>query len=153
MGINLVRFHHMDNGWTNDEGTIFLRSSGGTRTLDPVALDRLHFFLDEMKKHAVYANINLHVSRTFTENDGVLGADSLWQFGKGVTYFDPQLIDLQKEFAQQLLTSTSPYSGLSMTNDPVIAMVEITNENTLYGDVERRPTETLPRGWKPDAPS
>ena len=133
MGINLVRFHHMDNGWTDDEGTIFLRSSGGTRNLDPIALDRLHFFLDEMKRNAVYANINLHVSRTFTENDGVLDADSIWQFGKGVTYFDPQLIDLQKEFAQQLLTSISPYSGLAIADDPVIAMVEITNENTLYG--------------------
>ncbi|NND09522.1 MAG: T9SS type A sorting domain-containing protein [Saprospiraceae bacterium] len=133
MGINLVRFHHMDNGWTGEEGTIFLRSSGGTRSLDPVALDRFHFLLEEMKKNAVYANINLHVSRTFTESDGVAGADSIWQFAKGITYFDPQLIDLQKEFAQQLLSSKSPYSDLTMVEDPVMAIVEITNENTLYG--------------------
>ncbi len=133
MGINLVRFHHMDNGWTGEEGTIFLRSSGGTRQLDPVALDRLHFLLFEMKKNGTYANINLHVSRTFTENDGVENADSIWNFAMGVTYFDPYLIELQKEFAQQLLTATNPYTGLTMANDPVIGMVEISNENTLYG--------------------
>ncbi len=133
MGINLVRFHHMDNGWSGNEGTIFIRGTGNTRELDPQALDRLFFLLSEMKKNAVYANINLHVSRTFLEGDGVENADSIWNFAKGVTYFDPQLILLQKEFAQNLLTAENPYTGLTLAEDPVIAMVEITNENTLYG--------------------
>ena len=133
MGINLVRFHHMDNGWSGNDGTIFLRNSGNTRSLDPVALDRLMYFLSQMKRNAIYANINLHVSRTFLEGDGVEDADSIWQFAKGITYFDPQLIDLQKEFAHQLLTADNPYTGLALYQDPVIAMVEITNENTLYG--------------------
>ena len=133
MGINLVRFHHMDNGWTDNEGTIFMRSADNTRDLDPVALDRLFFLLAEMKKNNVYANINLHVSRVFKDGDGVEDADSIWHFAKGVTYFDPHLIFLQKEFAQKLLTTDNPYTGLSLAEDPVIAMVEITNENTLYG--------------------
>ena len=133
MGINLVRFHHMDNGWSNNDGTIFLRGTGNTRQLDPIALDRLLYLLAQMKKNAVYANINLHVSRTFLEGDGVLNADSIWQFGKGITYFDPHLIELQKEFASQLLSAENPYTGLTLANDPVIAMVEISNENTLYG--------------------
>ncbi len=133
MGINLVRFHHMDNGWSNDDGTLFIRSTGNTRDLNPTTLDRLFFLLSEMKKNNIYANINLHVSRTFLEGDGVENADSLWQFAKGVTYFDPQLISLQKEFARKLLTAENPYTGLALNEDPVIAMVEITNENTLYG--------------------
>ncbi|MBK8501834.1 MAG: carbohydrate binding domain-containing protein [Saprospiraceae bacterium] len=146
MGINLVRFHHMDNGWSSNEGTIFVRGSGNTRTLDPVALDRLFFLLSEMKKNAVYANINLHVSRTFLEGDGVENADSIWEFGKGVTYFEPHLISLQKEFAQNLLSAENPYTGLALFEDPVIATVEITNENTLYGMWKGDQLKTYPEG-------
>lgn len=133
MGINLVRFHHMDNPWTNNEGTIFDRNLNNTRSLNTVTLDRLHFFLHHLKRNGIYANINLHVSRTFKEGDGVSGANSIPEFGKTVTMFDPQLIELQKEYASQLLTSVNPYTGLSLVNDPVMGMVEITNENTIYG--------------------
>ncbi len=133
MGINLVRFHHMDNPWADQDGTIFDRSTGGTRVLHPTTLDRLHYFLAALKKNNIYANINLHVSRTFTERDGVEGADQIQDFGKAVTYYDPQLIELQKEYATQLLTSINPYTNLKLADDPVIGLVEITNENTLYG--------------------
>ena len=38
MGVNLVRFHHIDNGWWyGDAGTLFERSKG-TRILNPVTL-------------------------------------------------------------------------------------------------------------------
>ena len=133
MGINLVRFHHMDNPWTGNEGTIFDRNLNNTRSLDPVTLDRLHYFLAQLKRNNIYVNMNLHVSRTFKEGDGVLHADSIVDFGKAVTYFDDHLVDLQKEYAEQLLTSVNPYTGLAMVDDPVLGMVEIANENTLYG--------------------
>lgn len=132
MGINLVRFHHMDNPWTDKDGSIFMQN-GSTTTLNTESLDKLHYFLSKLKEEGVYANINLHVSRTFTEQDGVLYADSITDFAKGVTFFDGKLIELQKQYAKQLLTSTNPYTGISIANDPVVAMIEITNENTLYG--------------------
>lgn len=133
MGINLVRFHHMDNPWSGNEGTIFDRNLNTTRQLDPLTLDRLHYFLAQLKRNNIYVNMNLHVSRTFLEGDGVAQADSITDFGKGVTYFDGHLVNLQKEFAAQLLGSVNPYTGLAMVDDPVLGMVEITNENTLYG--------------------
>nr|MBX2871693.1 carbohydrate binding domain-containing protein [Saprospiraceae bacterium] len=61
------------------------------------------------------------------------GASGIIDFGKAVTYYDPQLIELQKEFAGQLLGSENPYTGLRVADDPVVGMVEITNENTIYG--------------------
>lgn len=132
MGINLVRFHHMDNPWSSSNASIF-NQNGSTTVLNRTSLDRLHYLLSKMKGEGVYANINLHVSRTFTESDGVVYADSILDFGKGVTMFDRQLIELQKQYATQLLTSTNPYTNLTLVDDPVVAMVEITNENTLYG--------------------
>ena len=52
LGFNMVRFHHMDNRhiW-NQEQT----------ALDPEQLDRLHWFLFQLKERGIYANINLHV--------------------------------------------------------------------------------------------
>jgi len=129
MGFNLVRFHHIDNGWS--QGSLFVQG-GTTRRLNPVTLDRLERFIFELKKNGVYADMNLNVSRIFNAADGVAGADSIPNYGKGVTLFDPQLITLQKEYAGQLLTHVSPYTGLALAADPVLAMVEIVNENSLY---------------------
>ncbi len=134
MGINLVRFHHMDNPWGDNNSSIFIQNQGAsTRSLNPVTLDRLHFFLNELKQNGIYANLNLNVSRTFRTTDGVQYADSILDFGKAVTLFDRQLIGLQKEYARQLLTTINPYTGLAPINDPVVGLVEIANENTLYG--------------------
>ncbi len=161
MGINLVRFHHMDNPWNWDDGSIFNQNFPSTRILNPLMLDRLHYFLARMKANGVYANLNLHVSRTFKTGDGVMGADSIADLGKAVTMFDERLIFLQKEYATQLLTSVNSYTGLAPADDPVVAMVEITNENTLYGywkgdllkhfshggNLMQRHCDTLDREW------
>jgi hypothetical protein len=131
MGINLLRFHHMDNPWAGNDNSLVTQQS--TRSLNPVTLDRFDFFISEMKRNGIYANINLHVSRTFRIADGVAGADSLGEFVKGVTLFDPQLIDLQREYARQLLTHVNPYTQKTLAEDPTVAMVEMINENSLYG--------------------
>ena len=57
-----------------------------------------------------------------------------WQalgIGKGATFFHPHLIELQHEYARQLLTHRNPHTGLEYRHDPAIAVVEIVNENSL----------------------
>jgi len=129
MGINVVRFHHLDNPWSRES---LFEWGQDTRHLNPETLDRMELLISELKQQGIYINMNLNVSRTFNSADGVVDADSLADFGKGVTLFDPQLIDLQKEYASQLLTHENPYTGLALVDDPVMAMVEIANENSLY---------------------
>ncbi|MBN2601873.1 MAG: T9SS type A sorting domain-containing protein [Candidatus Marinimicrobia bacterium] len=129
MGINLVRFHHMDNPWSNQS---LFEWGQDTRHLNPLTLDRFEYLIQALKSNGIYANINLHCSRTVTVSDGIVDADSLLDFGKGVNLFDPDLITLQKEYARQLLTHVNPYTGLALVHDPVMAMVEIVNENSLY---------------------
>jgi hypothetical protein len=130
MGYNLVRMHHLDNSWTTT-GSLFGGMSG-TRQINSTNLARLERFLAELKANGIYANINLNVGRTFSKVDGVPDADSLEDMAKGYTYFDPILIALQKEYARQLLKHINPYTGLPLVADPLMAMVEITNENSLY---------------------
>jgi len=132
MGVNLVRFTNMDYRWSDGNNSIFYENPTTTQVLNFFTLDKLHYFVSHLKQQGIYSNINLNVDRVFLEGDGVLNADSIQDNGKAVTIFDRQLIALQKQYAQQLLTPVSLYTGLSLANDPAVAMVEITNENSLY---------------------
>ena len=58
-GINCVRFHHMD--MFSAPSGIFAKDG---KTLDPDRLDRLDYFIAKLKEHGIYADLNLHVSRT-----------------------------------------------------------------------------------------
>ena len=132
MGINLLRFHHLDNSWAGDDGSLFMVGQS-TRLINAVSRDKMEYLIYQFKLHGIYTNMNLNVGRTFNSLDGVPDADSLLEFAKGPTIFDPQLIALQKEYASQLLNHINPYTGLKLALDPALAMVEIINENTLYG--------------------
>ena len=125
LGINRVRFHHMDATW----GQIFAEGNT-TRTLAPDALDRLGYFVAALKKRGIYSNINLNVGREYRPGDGVKDHDTLG-YGKGPTFYDPRLIELQKEYARQLLTRTNPHTGLTFAEDPAVCTVEVLNENSL----------------------
>lgn len=129
MGINLIRFHHIDNPWS--KGSLF-EGITGTRSFNPVLLDRLDYLIYQLKQNGIYVDMNLNVSRTFENSDGVYAADSLQDFGKGLTLFNRHMINLEKEYAAQLLGHVNPYTGLKLAEDPVLAMVEIVNENSLF---------------------
>ena len=62
IGFNLVRFHHMDNPWSNES---LFEYGSDTRHLNQVTLDKFEKLISELKKNGVYADVNLHVSRTF----------------------------------------------------------------------------------------
>lgn len=126
-GINSVRVHHLD--WRAPRGIID-SSHADSRHLDPEKLDRLDFLVAELKKRGIYTNLNLNVARAFQEADGVREADQLG-FAKGLTYFDERMIELQQEFARQLLAHRNPYTGTTYAEEPAICMVEIVNENSL----------------------
>ncbi|MGB9772504.1 MAG: T9SS type A sorting domain-containing protein [Bacteroidota bacterium] len=127
-GFNLVRMHHLDNPWSNRS----LVGKSDTREIIPAYLDTLEYTIAKLKENGIYVNMNLHVSRTFRIFDQVADYDSLPKFGKGINFFDPYIKSLHKEYARQLLTHVNPYTGKALVNDPVMAMVEITNENSLY---------------------
>jgi hypothetical protein len=132
MGVNLVRFHHLDNNWGGNAGSIFVQGQT-TRVLNTVTLNKMDYFINELKKNGIYVNMNLNVSRTFNQFDGVPNYDQFEDFAKGLTIIDSQLIALQKEYATQILDHVNPYTGLKLSQDPVLAMVEMINENSLYG--------------------
>jgi hypothetical protein len=134
-GINIARLHHLDNPWSVDSGGSLWKPGSQDRiAIDPAQLDKLHRVVAALKAEGIYSNVNLKVSRTHTEADGF--PPSIAQtppFQKRVDYFSRRIIDLQKDYARQLLAAKNPYTGLSLAEDPAVAVVEINNENSLLG--------------------
>lgn len=126
-GLNCVRFHFLDR--LAPTGLIDA-SRDDTRRLDPQQLDRLDFFIAELQRHGIYANLNLNVGRTYKAGDGVRDFELLG-FPKGLTYFNERLIELQQEYARELLTHVNPYTGHAYSAEPAVAIVEFVNENSL----------------------
>ncbi len=127
-GVNIVRLHFLD---LSAPRGIVDASGNDSRSFDPQQLDRLDFLFAQLKRRGIYADLNLNVGRSYKAGDGVQDFNRI-QWGKGLTLFDPRLIELQKEYASKLLTHKNPYTGLEYRNDPAIAIVEILNENALY---------------------
>ncbi|MBN1409298.1 MAG: carbohydrate binding domain-containing protein [Spirochaetales bacterium] len=145
-GINIVRFHLMDAYWGKEN--IFDRTTGGTRKLNPDTVDRLDYFIAELKKNGIYADINLLTGRIFTPADGLPASiKSLeWKDHQTPAMFNPRMIELQKEYARELLDRINPYTNTRYTEEPAVAFVEICNEHGLIhawmdGSCDRMPDE------------
>jgi hypothetical protein len=123
LGVNVVRFHFMDKGpspiglWAPDR-----------KTLDPAQLERLDFFVAELAKNGIYANVNLHVARRYPGLDGA--AAQRFDMGKLLDRFYPPFLDAQKEYARALLTHVNPHLGHPYAAEPAVLCVEMNNENT-----------------------
>ena len=147
LGINRVRFHHLDASW----GQIF-PPGDTTRELDPAALGRLGYFVAALKAKGIYSNLNLNVGREYRPGDGVKGHATLG-YAKGPTFYNPHLIALQKAYARQLLTWENPHTGLTFAEDPAVCTVEALNENSLLEAwATGRFAERPPRWGEPGRP-
>ncbi len=131
-GINLVRLHHLDNAWSGSSRESLILPGPDSRRLDPAQFDRLDYLIHQLGRHGIYVCFSLHSARRFLPGDGVARADSIPPNGKAVSLFEPRLLFLQKEHATNLLSHYNSYTGLRYADDPQIAMLEISNENSLY---------------------
>ncbi len=131
LGINCVRLHFMDTWYKNfmdrPRQCILDDDLKTQRKLSPAQLDKLDYLIAAFKKRGIYVNMNLHVGRTLDERDGV-PKGSPWA-NKTVGQFYPRCIELQKEYARDLLTHVNKYTGNAYTDEPAVAMIEISNED------------------------
>ncbi|MDQ3813512.1 MAG: carbohydrate binding domain-containing protein, partial [Armatimonadota bacterium] len=130
-GFNCMRLHHMDA--RKAPAGIFDPKFPDMQHLDADQLDRLDYLIYQFKQHGIYVDINLHVSRRPGKEDGFPDTEKLESHGKVVAYFEPRMIELQKNFARDLLTHLNPYTKTRYVDDPAVALIEINNEDSLLG--------------------
>ena len=146
-GINCVRFHHMD--MLSAPGGIFAKDG---RTLDPGQLDKLDFFIAELKKNGIYADLNLHVSRTYPDRPRAEKKGNP-DYDKGVDNYCAAMIALQKDYARDLLTHVNAYTGKRYADEPAVALVEINNENALGFQWWAGQMDDLPKPYREELES
>ena len=154
-GINIVRFHEMDMR-PFPEG-ILIPNTLSTRDLDARALDRLDYFIAQLKNNGIYANLDLLCGRQFNRADGLPVEIEQLKTGErlAVGFFYEPVMSLEREFNRKLLTHRNTYTGMSYSEDPALAFVEVINENGLVywwmgGLVDRLPAvflNDLQRQW------
>jgi hypothetical protein len=125
-GINGVRLHHMDT----DVYPNGILDPAHPLQLHPEACERLDYFIARLADRGIYVNLNLHVGRAASRHLGL--PDPGTGYDKMVGLFMPALIDAQKQYARDLLGHVNPYRKLRYADDPAIAFVEITNEDSLF---------------------
>src|SRR5574340_983600 len=80
-GVNCVRLHFVD---LEAPKGIIAAGRDDTREFDAEQLDRLEFFIAELKKRGIYSNLNLNVGRKYKAGDGVRD-HALIGYGKALT--------------------------------------------------------------------
>ena len=144
-GVNIVRFHIMDMRRCPDG--LLARSAANTSDLDPEGLDRLDYFVAQLARSGIYANVCLLNYRPLCAADGLPQEieqpdDGPFQRRHVVGFFDGRVLDAQKTYARNLLTHRNAYTDHAYADDPAVAFVEINNENGLIhawldGQVDR----------------
>ena len=133
-GCNIIRFHQMDAEW--DTPNLFGYTKGKrvktTRVLDERSLDALDYFVYCLKQEGVYVYMDMMTYRKFKEGDDVPQYELLPDLGRPWSMTNRHLIDLQKEFMEQIWTHVNPYTGLAYKDEPAIVLTEIINETDLF---------------------
>lgn len=138
MGVNIIRLHAADapvgeepGSWSScKEAPLLDYASGTSRKFNPEGIDRFDYFAAKLKEKGIYLHIDLIVAREFQE------VDRLDYPGKGPScmkryyMYNERMIQLQKEYAKDLLCHVNPYTGLALIDDPAVVTIQINNEDT-----------------------
>ncbi len=138
LGVNVIRLHAADApvsqepaSWSSAPGCALLDyEHGSSRVFTKEGRDRFDYFFAKLKEQGIYLHIDLIVARQFLEADDIGIEGDAPACLKRFPMYNERLIELQKEYARELLTHTNPYTGLSIAEDPAVITVQLTNEES-----------------------
>ncbi len=115
-GVNLVRLH----------GGIY---SSRDPAVDKRKLDNIHHFIWALKQQGIYTKLSFYFPAWFRLDPWHREGDR-WSFM--VLFFDPDMQRIYFNWADTLLKSPNPYTGVPLGRDPAVAMVEVQNEDSHF---------------------
>ena len=138
MGVNIIRLHAADapigdepGSWSScREAPLLDYESGSSRKFHKEGLDRFDYFAAKLKEKGIYLHIDLIVAREFMDADGLDYPGGAPSCIKRYPMYNERLIELQKEYAKELLCHINPYTGMALSDDPAVVTVQINNEET-----------------------
>jgi len=119
-GVNLVRIFFAINN-----------AKGGLNDIDTAERDWCWKLEAALKKEGIYSLItpywatSMHPPSSWGISPG-LGGSTM-----GLVFFDPKLQDAYKGWMKALFAEKNPYTGMSLAEDPAVAIIQLQNEDSL----------------------
>lgn len=121
MGYNAVRLHHIDY-------PMIRHDLANTTTIDAEMLDKLHYLISKLKQRGFMIAIDLWSLRL--PNDGEIYSGHLDTNNyKALMMVDSGVRQHWWGYANTLLNTVNPYTGLAWKNEPAIGWMTLVNEN------------------------
>lgn len=134
LGVNIVRVH----------SAVFDPQAADPSKIDERHLDGLFYFVAAMKKRGVYVKLSFYFPLWFRmRGDFGFAGYKKDQVPFALLFFHPKMQAIYRAWAEKLLTTESPYTGMKLADDPAVAIVEIVNEDN-YFFWTFKPYETVP---------
>jgi len=133
LGCNIVRMHFLDN---EAPGGVIDPGYDDSQHFSASQMEKLDYFIYRLKENGIYVmfdTLGLGV-RKFKPGDGVEDCENIREGAGGISFFDKRIMELSRKFAFDFMSHKNPYTGNAYMDEPAIAMVEMTNENTLFAD-------------------
>lgn len=136
LGFNAVKLDDNDY-WNADAASFFAtRNAQGqvnssSFVVNPVQLARFDTLFYHLKQNGFYIVFPLYSQHPFINTDGLLRADSLFHH-QLAPLIDAKAAELVRGWAKTFLTHVNPLTGMRYADDPALAVLEYTNEASLY---------------------
>ncbi len=142
-GFDLVRLHHLDS---DSPGSLVnpARGKPGEPSILPDGLARLDAVFAALKARGVYTWLETWTLRSFREGEGVPAPGGVPVGNKYASFVFPEWEEAKKAHVRALWGRVNPHTGLRYADDPAIAVVELSNEDSLLvgwwgGGLDRAP--------------
>ena len=124
-GVNMVRFHGQ---LSPDLGK---HPDAKITDINTDERDWCWRLIAAMKKEGIYTTISPYwmVPMKFSASWKIPGGAN--QSAASLLFFDPNLKAAYKAWLKALLTEKNPYTGVSLSSDPALAIIEIQNEDSM----------------------
>ncbi len=130
LGVTMVRFDYFD--YHNYDAASTLAPGTRSDTLSASQMKRLDWFLFQLKRNGIRAHFVLKSRNGPRRDDGVPGWDSTYNYGQYLQHFSEPMQGMQKRHLTKLFTHMNPYTGMRYADDPVIALLTVTDQYTVY---------------------
>jgi hypothetical protein len=123
LGVNMVRVH----------AQLCVEEEGAKLTdVDEKVIDQIQRYIAECKKLGIYVTISPYWSHT-QKIPASWGLDSYTGHSgpEGLIFFEEKLQNAYKTWVKELYTRPNPYTGLPLSQDPAVAIIQVQNEDSI----------------------
>lgn len=122
-GVNLVRIH----------GGFYKGSGPDAVDINPQEMDRIFYLIAALKREGIYSGLSIHFQHwlDLSQVKEVPGYPK-GKLAFGIHFFNPTYQAIFKSWWKAVLTTTNPYTDLTLGQESAIAYCEIINEDNFF---------------------